>query len=76
MQRREPSPKRTSRDEEAAARKKAKNDRENKRVRHLREQYDILAKKLGDHMNRGSGHFSKLRILKAAVTHIQELRED
>ena len=75
-QRREPVSQRTCRDEEAAARKKAKNDREKERVLHVREQYDILAKKLGDRVERGSGHFSKVLTLKAAIKYIRELRED
>ena len=71
---------RRSRSEGATARgaggvgkKKVKNAREKERVRIVRQCYEKLSAVLGDRVERGSGHFSKVRTLTAAIRYIEEL---
>lgn len=53
--------------------KRVKNAREKERVRIVRQEYDKLGTVLGGHVDRGTGHFSKVRTLKGAIRIIQDL---
>ena len=53
--------------------KKVKNAREKERVLAVRHEYDELAAVLGDRVERGSGHFSKVGTLAAAIRCIEDL---
>ena len=55
--------------------KMVKNEREKTRVRIVRHGYEELCAALGDRVERGSGHFSKVRTLTAAIRRIEELLE-
>ena len=57
----------------SAADKEAKNAREKERVRIVGTHYKELHTVLGDRVERGSGHFSKVRVLAAAIKYIEEL---
>lgn len=50
-----------------------KNAREKERVRLVREEYMELSAVLGDRVERGSGHFSKVSTLEAAIRCIEDL---
>ena len=54
---------------------KKKNAREKEKVKNVREEYETLGAVLGSRVGRGSGHFSKARILADAIRHIRELQE-
>ena len=69
------APQRTAREPCRIQKKKLKNAREKKRVLFLRRRYGDLSKVLGDYIERGSGHFSKVRVLAAAFKKITELLE-
>ena len=56
--------------------RKRKNDREKERVRDVREQYEQLSAALGDLVERGSGHFSKVRTLGTAIHRVEDLLEE
>ena len=55
------------------AKKKLKNAREKERVKNVRGEYEALNLKLGDRVERGSGHFSKVRTLQAAIRRVEHL---
>ena len=55
--------------------KMVKNEREKTRVRVVRHGYEELCAVLGDRVERGSGHFSKVRTLTAAIRRIEDLVE-
>ena len=55
------------------AKKQLKNAREKERVKNVREQYEGLGVLLGERVERGSGHFSKVRTLAAAIRRIEDL---
>ena len=59
-----------------SARKRRAADSEKKRVRNLQEQYKQLsAVRVGDLVERGSGHFSKVRTLGAAIRRLEDLQQ-
>ena len=59
----------------STAKKEQKNAREKERVKNVREEYEALRAVLGSRVERGSGHFSKVRTLEAAIANIRELQE-
>ena len=58
------------------AKKMMKNAREKERVKHVREQYEALDGLLGSRVERGSGHFSKVRILGTAIRRVKGLKRE
>lgn len=60
-------------DDGVAIKKKVKNAREKERVRAVRQEYEELHAVLGDRVERGSGHFSKVGTLAAAIRCIEDL---
>jgi hypothetical protein len=59
----------------SASKKEQKNAREKERVKNVREEYEALGAVLGSQIERGSGHFSKVGTLAAAIRNIRELQE-
>ena len=59
----------------SAAKKKQKNAREKERVKKVREEYDALGAVLESWVEKGSGHFNKVRTLAAAIRYIREMQE-
>ena len=59
----------------SAAKKKQKNAQEKERVKKVREEYDALGAVLESRVEKGSGHFNKVRTLAAAIRYIRELQE-
>ena len=51
----------------SAAKKKQKNAQEKERVKKVREEYDALGAVLESRVEKGSGHFNKVRTLAAAI---------
>ena len=59
----------------SSAKKIVKNAREKERVRIVRMGYEELCRVLKGQVEKGSGHFSKVRALAAAIRRIEELTE-
>ena len=64
---------RSGRGGRSVADKMVKNKKEKERVRIIRQGYEGLCAVVGDCVERGSGHFSKVRTLAAAIRRIEEL---